>query len=277
LTASISENARKIEEGGIAGLPKEEHSPFRGWAMAADSARESARERLTLAKSLAETPRSSSLVQSGEFSAQSGTPVVQWVRSTLSSLGADESLLNSIARPQDLANVEVTKKISQLMAAKIASGGDQRSFQALEAALRAVPTQANTPGGAATLIADLFLASQEAIDKESFGRNVRSYVENPNTFGMDIRQSEWVGRGLDQEFSRRMRPVYEREKKILEEMYKTPMISAGKPTGEYLMSYVIKNGGRIPDDGLRKKFVEKYGQEGMNVLRYFSGGTRGAP
>jgi len=260
------ENATMREDAGIAGLPKSEYSPFESWSAAANMSREQMRDRMTFAKALAEIPRDNSAVQSGRFSSEVATPIIQWARSTLSTLGVDNDTLNKIARPQDLANTEVVNKIRQVMAAKIAAGGDQRSLGALEGALLSIPGQVNTPAGAAKLVAEMLVGGQEPLDREAYGTAYRRYVENK--FGLSDTQSQWTGRGLAQQYDKDRREALEKDKKYLDELYRTPITIDGKK--EYMLPYLIRNNGKIENPQIREAFYKRYGKDAEKVLRYFN-------
>lgn len=260
------DNARMREESGTVGLSKAEYSPFETWSAGANLSRDQMRDRMTFAKALAEIPRDNSAVQSGRFSSEIATPVIQWARSTLSTLGVDQDTLNKIARPQDLANTEVVAKIRQIMASKIAAGGDQRSLGALEGALLSIPGQINTPAGAAKLVADMLVTGQDPLDREAYGTAYRRYIENK--YGLNDQQSQWTGRGLAAQYDKDRREELEKEKKILDELYRTPITVDGKK--QYMLPYLIQNSGKIPNEQIRKAFYDRYKKDAEKVLRYFN-------
>jgi hypothetical protein len=262
----VEDNIARVEEGGIVGSTRED-MPFEQWEAEAQVFRSSARDRLALGASLS---RLAAEGNTGRFQEQIMLPLQEWVRSSVSSLpantaGRDEAL-QLLTNPNALRDAQVVDKVVTLFAQSAARDGS-RAFAALQQAMAAIPRASNSPMAAAQLYADIILGAGEAQDRERMGLEMRRYAAGR---GLSNAQLNVIGRGASPYFERAMRGQYAKEKQIIEGMFLARVRDGGQPTGESLLSYVIKNGGRIPDESIRKKFVETFGPGSERVLRHFS-------
>lgn len=258
-------NAKGVQETGFAVLEKSpEANPFDAQAVVAAEANKNRQQRLMLARSLGEIPREG-LVSANEFSAKVATPVVQYVNGLLNTIGADFR----INKAEDLANAEIARKISTQLASRQTNESGQRAYGALEEIMKAIPSQMNTPQGAGALVADIMMIGQREQDIDRYLRKMREHAEKET--GVNVNESRYIGRGLVDEYLKRMDSTYTKEKENLKKMYLQPLEYKDKDTGQtvktYLMPFIIQNGGKLPKK-LEDAVKEKYGED---ILRYFRG------
>ena len=261
----VTRNAEQVQQTGTTRLASSPSAnPFDAQNAVASEALTGLGQRNMFAKALGEIPRNAAAVSSGKFSTDVATPVVSWVNSILSTVGAPP-----ITSLSDLSNAEVARKISTQLATKQTTESGQRAYGALQQILTAIPTQANTPEGAANLIADIYQVQQREIDLNRYLMQARNVAETRT--GLNRNESRYIGDGLVDNFSRRMEQKYAEEKKMLADLYRTPLTYRDEATGKvvktYVLPYIAARAGRLPPD-LQEKFVKQYGSE---VLRYFSG------
>ena len=263
------QNAITVQETGAATLEKSpEANPFDAQSEAARLSSQNLGQRNMLAKNLAEIGRKqeAGLIQPGKFSAEIGTPVASWLKGFLQNAGVDASDIKSL---QDLGKTEVVEKIRRQLSLGLASGAGQRAAQVFEELMAAVPGQVNDPEAAAQLVSDIYFISQREMDLDRYYRNARSIGEQKA--GLTQNESRFMGRGLYDEYMKRMQPQYAAEKEAMRRMYldkiqvKDPR--TGQMTQTYVLPYVISNPQGMPNN-IRAEIEKRYGKD---ILRYFSG------
>lgn len=240
-------------------------NPFTDQDQIASEARSKVQTRNDFARAMTEIPESG-FVSSNIFSSKVATPVVEAVNGFLRTLNLPDDV--RIARPEDLKNVETVKKIAAQLGFANTSEAGQRSNASLERWLSAIPSQANTPQGAAGLVAELYLMQQREIDLDNFYRTFRRSAEKHT---QTPAEAMYVGEGLSDEFSKRMDKQYADEKKALSDIFLERIPMKNKNTGKVeqvpLMSVLAQTAGK-PPQGVADYVRGKYGD---NVLRYFGG------
>jgi hypothetical protein len=223
---------------------------------------------LSYAKSLSEIPAKGP-VSANEFSAAIATPAIEYVNGLIHTLGGGFQ----IADPKDLANVQNIRKLEGLRAQAQTSVAGQRAYAALERAMSTVPTQANTPEGAALLFSDILQSEQTPMDYYRHLNMMRDYaLKNNLVTGQD--QANLIGTGSYQNFMDRYANQQAAEKKALQELFLLPVTykdANGKSQTTSAMSYLISYNGN-PPPAIRKMYEEKYGPE---IFRYFDRSGRG--
>lgn len=262
----VKQNAENIWLTGTEDLNPEETNPFESQSAISKASQRDLTGRNALTAALSSLPREGSMLSPNKFTEAISKPVVQYVNGLLTNLNAGIK----IADPSDLGKLDVIDKISRNLALQRTDAAGQRANAALIETLKAVPTSATTPEGAAQLIADLYVMQQRDIDLDRFYRKSREFAEKNNN--LDVRQSQYIGRGLADEFSKNMESKYANEKKQIAELYNMPVTVTDPTTGEtkteYAISLIAKNGGVLPEK--LKKLILSQGID-PEIFRYFSG------
>lgn len=243
-------------------------NPFASAKTAAESSTGLREKSLIYAKSLSEIPAKGK-VSANEFSAAYATPAVELINGLIKTAGGNFQ----IADPKDLANVQNVRKLEGLRAQAQTSGAGQRAYAALERAMSTVPTQANTPEGAALLFSDILQTEQASMDYYRHLNLMRDYaLKNNLVTGQD--QANLIGTGSYQNFMDRYAGQLASEKQALTELFLLPVTykdANGKSQTTSAMSYLISYNGN-PPPAVKKMYEEKYGPE---IFRYFDRSGRG--
>ena len=243
-------------------------NPFAQAQAAAVNSAATREKSLSYAKSLSEIPAKGP-VSANEFSAAITTPAVEYINGLIKTAGGDFQ----ISDPKDLANVQNIRKLEGLRAQSQTSVAGQRAYAALEKAMSTVPTQANTPEGAALLFSDILQSEQTPMDYYRHLNMMRDYaLKNNLVTGQD--QANLIGTGSYQNFMDRYANQQAAEKKALQELFLMPLTykdANGQPQKTSALSYLVSTNGN-PPPALKKMISEKYGPE---IFRYFDRSGRG--
>lgn len=265
----VTKNAANAQTSNPAVLRTDpDANPFAQAQAAAVNSAATREKSLSYAKSLSEIPAKGP-VSANEFSAAITTPAVEYINGLIKTAGGDFQ----ISDPKDLANVQNIRKLEGLRAQSQTSVAGQRAYAALEKAMSTVPTQANTPEGAALLFSDILQSEQTPMDYYRHLNMMRDYaLKNNLVTGQD--QANLIGTGSYQNFMDRYANQQAAEKKALQELFLMPLTykdANGQPQKTSALSYLVSTNGN-PPPALKKMISEKYGPE---IFRYFDRSGRG--
>jgi hypothetical protein len=233
-------------------------NPYPEAAATARVAQESLLQRNTLAAELAKLPTSGLLTPGALqpfFARTVGT-----INSILSSVGSEERILE-----RELGTSESTQKIGREMALAIQRGQGSRALGELTAALATVPTTANSPEGAANILADIYVSQQRAIDMNNF--YIRSHQQLRNMGITDEKQMSYANQQLANEFAERQNAIYGRERENLQKMFMQTIRNPQTGQTMRLVPYIVDHADSMSPEFRRN--IESF--FGPGILRYFTG------
>jgi hypothetical protein len=175
----------------------------------------------------------------------------------------------------DVSAADIAAKVRNSLATTNVRGP---AVEELNKVFAAIPSEINSKEGQAQLISSFLVDQQEARERARMFNDYRRYMENKHNLTPGY--SLYSGRGLNEAFEAKMRAQYQDDKKQLASMFqdkfyradkKTPaMVLDGQPAT--VMSYLISNSGRIPDKGLEKALISKYGETAIRRAQQYFGG-----
>jgi hypothetical protein len=213
-----------------------------------------------LSTSLAALPRDKSLLASGKPQ-ETLAPVAAYLNGWASVLG-----IPPVINAKDLANVEtVNKAVNQLKTAAAREGG-QTALGALDQFAATLPSNLNTPGAQAKLLAQLYYVNQREVDKNTFFKQVRDAAAGPK--GQYAQFAMRAGMDADADFNNKYsQAFYAQELKSLERMFnegpKGMKTEGGRPIT--WMEFLNKEGATLSSK--ERQAIEN--QFGRGILRYF--------
>ena len=257
--------ARNVRVSGVSNIPQHaipQYSPFADQNAVASSARDSRIELNSISKSFTNLPASG-------LTAAGNPEFFRSFAKGIASLARAAGLQGEgIATAENLADLESIYKTSTRLAVQATSEAQQRSRAALQDIINSIPNLGNTPEGAAKLLSMLYVSGQKEIDKDRFYRQVQDHVNRK--FRGQPELSQYVGRGLSDNYDSRMIRQYENEKIAIENMFSKTMPGMNVSPANYL----LKNYDKIVNNKDWREYYSKH--FGPEIFRYFSvGGNRG--
>ena len=215
---------------------------------------------MELTTSLAALPRNKSLLASGKPQ-ETLAPVAAYLNGWASVLG-----IPAVIDAKDLANAEaVNKAVNQLKAAAAKEGG-QTAFAALDQFGATLPSNLNSPGAQAKLLAQLYYVNQREIDKNEFYSQVRKAAAGDK--GQYAQFAMRAGLDADTDFNKQYsQAFYAQELKSLEKMFNEGPKGMTGPGGRPItwMEFLNKEGATL--SAKERQQIEN--QFGRGILRYF--------
>ena len=256
--------ARNVRTSGIPNIPQHaisQFSPFAEQSAIANTFMGNKNELISFSQSFTELPESGL--------AASGNPEIfrSFARGFAALARAAGLPGEGFASASNLAEIENIYKSATRQAVQAASEAQQRSRQALQDIASIFPSAGNTKEGAAKLFSMLYVAGQKEIDKDRFYREVQNHVNN--RFPGQPELAQYVGRGLSDAYDSRMIRQYDKEKKAIENMFKSKIKEDSPNFNVSPANFLLKNYDKIMRDPRWREYYSK--NFGPEIFRYFSG------
>ena len=246
---------------------KNTNDPFTFAADAANKVYGSRMQSMQFAKALSDLPAG------GKITSQIINPLKERALNLLTLAGVPAANMPDLV--SDVSAADIAAKVRNSLATANVRGP---AVEELNKVFAAIPSDLNSKEGQAQLISSFLVDQQEARERARMFNDYRRYMESK--YSLTPGYSLYSGRGLNEAFEAKMRAQYQDDKKILSSMFqdkfyradkKTPaMVLDGQPAT--VMSYLISNSGRIPDKGLEKALISKYGEAAIRRAQQYFGG-----
>jgi hypothetical protein len=135
----------------------------------------------------------------------------------------------------------------------------------LTAALASVPTSANSPEGAANILADIYVSQQRAIDMNNFYTRAHQQLRNMGI--TDEKQMSYTNQELANDFAERQNAIYGRERENLQKMFMQTIRDPQTGQTMRLVPYIVDHADSMSPEFRRN--IESF--FGPGILRYFTG------
>jgi hypothetical protein len=246
---------------------KNTNDPFTFAADAANKVYGSRMQSMQFAKALSDLPAG------GKITSQIINPLKERALNLLTLAGVPAGNMPDLV--SDVSAADIAAKVRNSLATANVRGP---AVEELNKVFAAIPSEINSKEGQAQLVSSFLVDQQEARERARMFNDYRRYMENKHNLTPGY--SLYSGRGLNEAFEAKMRAQYQDDKKQLASMFqdkfyradkKTPaMVLDGQPAT--VMSYLISNSGRIPDKGLEKALISKYGETAIRRAQQYFGG-----
>ena len=277
------QNALTAQNFGTDELAKQPsvNDPFTPASQRAAEVRNNMKQTITSAHALGD------MKVGGPISSEMIYPIVSKVNNAINILNnvADPTGTKKVIEPIQpgvIASKELSDKINTLAASSLLQQAGGKAFGEMQAFKQAVPSDFNSKEGQAKLVSTMLTTMQMPLDEDSVYNQHRQYVESK--YGLTPGQSQFTGRGLQQEFMKNELPVINNEQSMIEHMFLHPFINTktgepakisrdvnGQPIAPTMLNHLIETNGNL-SPATYKALVNKFSQPSVdNVLRYFKG------
>jgi hypothetical protein len=255
----LTNNASRLS----ARLPSASENPWNAIAEKADAAESTRVNRDNLANLFANLPVTG-FTATGPIQQRITAPFVAGLNSILSALGFSGGINQS-----DVADRQAIDKALAALSTRAAAENNQRAVSAIDIVKSGIASGAMDQRAIGNAMAGMYVDAQRDIDRNNYASLWRRELEQKLGAGQEY-LADYGGRDLSAAFDRRMANSYTREKTYLENLFQqTYRGEDGRYRNQPVWKVLSTSGGQPPRD-LIAEMVNRYGDTGYRLLRYFN-------